>query len=445
MRETGETRAVEAKLGELIAQHHAIGAEIVSLLATLDAEDGWQSDGHRSLAHWLSVRGSYTLSEAQRFATAAIRLDSVRSIHAAAATGKHSVGVLAMAARVATPQNEKLLAQILRDAVPTQAARIFAKLGEGRAKNGGTKPDPDVDYWQRHWVDDLGRERYDFALDGPTGALFKEAWQAARALGEKDLDPVDLEQRRRLNANEIATRWARAMLEAATRSGSVAPGDERWCVQVSADLETLARVLGFDFDPKLPARLGSQCFIPATGQRLSDAELARILCDAGVQLLVHHNGVPLWLGNEVRTATRHQRRALRFRAGVTGCEFPGCTQTRFVDAHHVRFYGKSGPTDLDNLILLCGYHHGQIHDNGWTITTEGDQQFTFWRGERCLGTTVRGDSPSGRPPDLAQLPLVESRPDPPPGLAPPNAWVAGGCEPLTNYALGVDVEALLAA
>ncbi len=224
-----------------------------------------------------------------------------------------------------------------------------------------------------------------------------------------------------MNANEIAARFAQAMLDAAAGAGLRDRGDERFCVQVCVDLATLARVLGYDLDVGSPVGLGTHCFIPTTGQRLTDGELARIMCGASVQMLIHQDGVPLWLGGEVRSASRHQRRALRFRAGVTGCEFPGCTQTRYVDAHHVRFYRHGGPTDLDNLVLLCGYHHRQIHDHGWTITTSGDQAFTFWRGERCLGTTTRGDTTDGRPPDLAALPLIEQLPDPPRGIGPDTA------------------------
>ena len=56
------------RLGVLIAEHHAIGAEIVEMIAELDDIEGWQGDGYRSQSHWLSVRGSYTMSEASRFA-----------------------------------------------------------------------------------------------------------------------------------------------------------------------------------------------------------------------------------------------------------------------------------------------------------------------------------------------------------------------------------------
>ncbi len=30
-------------------------------------------------------------------------------------------------------------------------------------------------------------------------------------------------------------------------------------------------------------------------------------------------------------------------------------------------WADGGPTDLDNLILLCGFHHRFVHEHGWTI------------------------------------------------------------------------------
>ncbi len=173
MRESERARELEARIGVLVAQQHALGAEVVECLAELDGLDGWQGEGYRSLAHWLSVRGKVTLAEGRAFQTAALRLANVGSIHADALAGQLSVGVLAMAARVATPDNEALVAKVVRDTVPTQAARIFAKYRDCRKQDEPEPgPDPDVDFWEKHWVDDLGRDRYDLALDAVTGALF---------------------------------------------------------------------------------------------------------------------------------------------------------------------------------------------------------------------------------------------------------------------------------
>ena len=87
----------------------------------------------------------------------------------------------------------------------------------------------------------------------------------------------------------------------------------------------------------------------------------RLACDARLRPLVHRDGQPLNLGRSQRVANRSQRRALRFRDGP-GCAFPGCL-ARHVDAHHIRWWEHGGPTDLDNLCLLCRHHAA-----GHTIT-----------------------------------------------------------------------------
>jgi hypothetical protein len=41
--------------------------------------------------------------------------------------------------------------------------------------------------------------------------------------------------------------------------------------------------------------------------------------------------------------------------------------------HHIIPRAKGGITRLDNLILLCSYHHLHvIHRRGWKITLHGD-------------------------------------------------------------------------
>jgi len=75
------------------------------------------------------------------------------------------------------------------------------------------------------------------------------------------------------------------------------------------------------------------------------------------------DGVPLSIGRKSRAIPPALRRALTTRDG--GCRFPGCTNTRFVDAHHVRHWADGGETSLDNLVLLCRRHHGLVHEGGF--------------------------------------------------------------------------------
>jgi hypothetical protein len=50
-----------------------------------------------------------------------------------------------------------------------------------------------------------------------------------------------------------------------------------------------------------------------------------------------------------------------------GCRFPGCGRTRFTHAHHIVHWAHGGPTDLGNLVTLCGHHHRMLHREGWRI------------------------------------------------------------------------------
>ena len=75
--------------------------------------------------------------------------------------------------------------------------------------------------------------------------------------------------------------------------------------------------------------------------------------------------MPIGIGRRSRIVPAWLRRHVDHRDG--GCRFPGCGHTRWTDAHHIRHWGKGGPTDLDNLVLLCHAHHRLIHEGGWTI------------------------------------------------------------------------------
>jgi Domain of unknown function (DUF222)/HNH endonuclease len=72
---------------------------------------------------------------------------------------------------------------------------------------------------------------------------------------------------------------------------------------------------------------------------------------------------PLEVGRATRVVSPAQRTALSVRDG--GCVFPGCDRPPgWCEAHHVRHWLHGGPTDLDNLVLLCWTHHRAVHEGG---------------------------------------------------------------------------------
>ena len=114
------------------------------------------------------------------------------------------------------------------------------------------------------------------------------------------------------------------------------------------------------------------------------------LCDAAFHAVVlDHLGLPTDLGRTHRHPTTSQRRALLSRDG--GCVFPGCdAQPGWLEVHHVlEWVADVGPTDLDNMVVVCRRHHRVAHRRGWSLALDPDgwtrwtapDGHTFW-GQR---------------------------------------------------------------
>ncbi|HEY3262278.1 MAG TPA: DUF222 domain-containing protein, partial [Pseudonocardiaceae bacterium] len=113
------------------------------------------------------------------------------------------------------------------------------------------------------------------------------------------------------------------------------------------------------------------------GAGLLDAASARrIACDCKlIPVVLGANSEPLDLGRSSYTVSTAQRRALIVRDG--GCAFPGCDRPhRWCHGHHVRHWADGGPTDLHNLVLLCGSHHRLVHHSEWDCAiVDGHAEF----------------------------------------------------------------------
>jgi hypothetical protein len=103
---------------------------------------------------------------------------------------------------------------------------------------------------------------------------------------------------------------------------------------------------------------------------LSPATARRLSCDASlVTVLEDEPGQVLNVGRRSRIVPPHIRRALRERDGV--CQYPGCHESQYVDAHHIQHWADGGETSLDNLVTLCRNHHRQLHRGCFDVRLEG--------------------------------------------------------------------------
>ena len=113
------------------------------------------------------------------------------------------------------------------------------------------------------------------------------------------------------------------------------------------------------------------------GPTISIADAHRLACDARIVAMVHGaDGSVVDLGRSQRIVSDKQRRLLTERDH--GCRFPGCANTRYVDAHHVIYWENGGPTDMTNLVLLCSHHHHELHKGVFDIKADGQGGFTFY-------------------------------------------------------------------
>jgi hypothetical protein len=104
-----------------------------------------------------------------------------------------------------------------------------------------------------------------------------------------------------------------------------------------------------------------------SGCTLNAATVRRLACDGGfIPIVLNGASRPLDVGQTRRLVTPSQRTALIARD--RGCAYPGCCNpARWTDAHHVHHWADGGPTDLDNLVLLCRRHHRVLHHSAWEV------------------------------------------------------------------------------
>ena len=260
------------------------------------------------------------------------------------------------------------------------------------------RPDPqDAEDPQRTrmlswWFFDEGRR---FGLQGELPAA--QGRVVARALeqlaGELPLMPGEED------GSFVGARRADAL--SALCSGAIAhhPDPDRATVIVHASLEGLLRGSGAELE-------GGPVIHPRTARRL--------LCDARIQTMIEdEGGRVLQVGRMRRDPPAWMARQLKYRDGE--CRFPGCGSRRFVQAHHIIWWDRGGRTELENLVLVCTFHHRLVHEYGWSLRREDDGTVRWFRPD---GRGYRaGPAPPGRVAGPPSLPERIEAVDPPPVLS----------------------------
>ena len=416
------------EIATLAAHLHAATYRLLTLIAEFDRLRGWEPEGHRSCAHWLAFRTGIDLGAAREKVRAAHALTELPQISASMAQGELSFAKVRALTRVATPESEGDLLELARCSTAAQLERTV------RAWRRMCRFDEDELEKIRHrsrcfsvFPDEEGMYVVRGRLDPEVGAMLMRAVDAAsdalfKASIPKGGTPEDIEPRQR-RADAVGLLAERALavgFGCAERSGAAADGER---TKDATGQRTADRKAGADIVPLSGTRAERYQVVlhveastlenerePGRseledGIRVSAETSRRLSCDASVVRLTEATGGTVLdgpmrdgsvgdVGRKTRTVPPALRRALEARD--RGCRFRGCG-LRFTDAHHVRHWADGGETKLENLVLLCRFHHRLVHEEGYTVH--------FPRGKR----------PYFLDPRMRLLPDV---PPPPPRLPP---------------------------
>ncbi|MBJ8337622.1 DUF222 domain-containing protein [Antrihabitans sp. YC3-6] len=350
---------IETEICSLAGQIAAATARFLTLLAEFDARRGWAGWQLHSAAHWLSWKAGISLHTAREQVRVANAVTELPRIAQAFAEGRVSYSKVRALTRVATPHTEESL---LRIALQSPAAHLD-RLVRGLVKQARTPDDTnnntDTDRARGRWFyDDDGYLVVMARFRPEDGARFLAALTRAECERTRT-DDDEPDRTAPAPSNPVPAMVAMAETLCTAESPVVSPAADV-LVHVGPD--------GAPLDAP-HAHLDD-------GPGLDSQTLETVLCTAAVRLIRHGRlGPTIAWDRSRRRPSRTLLRQLLIRDRC--CTVPGCGRTRFLHAHHVVYYSRGGPTDLDNLTLLCGEHHRALHDGLFTITADGNQRFTF--------------------------------------------------------------------
>jgi len=352
--------ALAQEIATLSAHLDAATHRLLECIRSFDQSGGWQEQGASSCAHWLSWRVGWDPGTARERVRVARALGELPLIDEALRTGGLSYAKARALTRVATPANETRLLSMALLATGAQLERLCR--GYRAAVEGEKAPAPEERSVHRRLLPG-GRVKLELVLEADEADLVLRAVDRAREVRAEQAvppcggDEVSAETPWPSRADGMV-KLAESFLADHHVSGS---GGERFQVMVHLDQEVL--------EPD-----GAWSGTLEDGTRVSAETLRRVACDCGL-VAVGHDGEALTIGRRARSIPPAIRRALRLRDH--GCAFPGCTHTRFLHAHHLRHWLHGGDTSLDNLVMLCSFHHHLVHEGGWRITADADKTFLF--------------------------------------------------------------------
>jgi hypothetical protein len=357
-------------------------ATLVSVFAVLDRADllatrtvaAFRAEvGGPDAATVLVNEAKLRRAQVERRSSTAGLLVRVPAFGEAAVSGVLRSGHLGVLNRAVTPQRTELAvrdAEVLVDAAASLSMNEFTIV---------------VQRWEA-WCDD----ELDAGLSGEEKSYRRRSLSVLRGLdGSWKVNGV-LDA---LNGELVATALDAVM-------GKAAPEETRTVAQRRADaLISMAIATMKDKQPSgtLAASQATIIVTAETGETTTAGRVPvsrsvrdAIFCDALVTVVKKTCiGIVFDVGTPDNPIPDRNRKAVHARD--TCCRMPGCSASaRYCDIHHVKNRQDGGTHELPNLVLLCRFHHRQVHSQQLSLRWDGATLIVEWPN----GYTAHSPPPS---------------------------------------------------
>jgi hypothetical protein len=364
------TEVLEHEMVTLAAQIAQATCRFLLVIAELDRRKAWaQWDGCKGMAHWLSWRCSLSPRAAREQVRVANALCSLPTLAEVFGRGELSYSKVRALVRVATPECEAGLVDLARTATAAQLERIIRASVIALADPARREELCEL----VTGVDDEGFGTVRARIPIEQLPIVEQAITAALPTTDGG------------SAEPLARRKADALVRIC--ESYLANGDA--ARPPSMRNEAVIHVQVDDAGVVEAHTQGGDPVHPETAKR--------ILCDGRVQGMLGDLTGPIGAGRRTRAINRRMRRALQRRSRAR-CEWIGCDERVYIEAHHIQAWVDGGLTELDNLLHLCWHHHHVVHEGSFRVTRGEDGLVRCFRPD---GTELRDPTP------LAHVPRLE--------------------------------------
>jgi hypothetical protein len=333
--------------------------------------------GNISAASWIARTCGMSIASAADRLCVGEQLESLPKVAAALGSGEISFQSTSVLCHLREQLGEK--AKLLDEDEMLQYAREWSVFHLRKLCNAA-RHEADPDGFFNDAEENFTRRRFHisqmsdglYLVDGVLDPVAGAALKTAVDVLAKPKGPEDERTAKQRRADAVGELALHAMEQGTLpRRHSVKPH-----INVTMTLEGLKGELGVppaDLDLSLP---------------ISTRTAERIACDCTMSRVLLADSMVIDVGRATRTVSPPKMRALRVRD--KGCRFPGCDrQVNWSSPHHIIYRSRGGSDKLENLVLLCFFHHRLVHEGGWQVIKAG-REFKFLPPDRFVMRRARG-------------------------------------------------------